>query len=136
MRILIASYLKSDNRKHQEILKKLEQSATACGHIVDVKPGDRDFDQLHLSIYDYITIVVPASSLIGAKLNPKIPEALAQGGNPSGKKGAALVVKSGLSSEKMSRVVMKAMEKEGIMVDYFEVITNADHATYVGKRLG
>ena len=136
MRILIMSYLKKDSKKHQDILKKLEQTAVACGHQVDVKEGDRDYDQLHLVIYDYIAVVVPASPFIGAKLNPKITEAFAQGGSTSGKKGCALVVKSGFSSEKMCRVVMKAMEKEGIVVDYFEVITNADHAAYIGKRLG
>ena len=136
MRIIIMSYLNKDSKKHQDILKKLEQTAVACGHQVDVKEGDRDYDQLHLVTYDYITVVVPASPLFGAKLNPKITEAFAQGGTTSGKKGCALVVKSGFSSEKMCRVVMMAMEKEGIVVDYFVVITNADHAAYIGKRLG
>ena len=72
MRILILSYLKKDSKKHQDILKKLEQAAVAGGHLVDVKEGDRDYDQLHLVIYDYIAVVVPASPIIGAKLNPKI----------------------------------------------------------------
>lgn len=136
MRILILSYLKSDNRKQTDILKKLEQTAVACGHQVDVKSGEKDTEELHLIIYDYIAVIVPASPLFGAKVPVKLPEVLSHCGNVSGKKGAALVVKSGFSSAKMCHVVMKAMEKEGMFVDYFEVVESADHATAVGRKIG
>lgn len=136
MRILLLSYLKSDNRKHSEILKKLEQTVSSCGHQIDVKSGEKDTENLHLIIYDYIAVIVPASPLFGAKVPAKLPEVLSHCGNVSGKKGAALVVKSGFSSAKMSHVVMKAMEKEGMFVDYFEVVESADHATAVGRKIG
>lgn len=136
MRILILSYLKSDNRKQTDILKKLEQTAVACGHQVDVKSGEKDTEELHLIIYDYIAVIVPASPLFGAKVPAKLPEVLSHCGNVSGKKGAALVVKSGFSSAKMCHVVMKAMEKEGMFVDYFEVVESVDHATAVGRKIG
>lgn len=136
MRILLLSYLKADNRKQSDILKKLEQTAAACGHQVDVKSGEKDTEELHLIIYDYIAVVVPASPLFGAKVPAKLPEVLSHCGNVSGKKGAALVVKSGFSSAKMCHAVMKAMEKEGMFVDYFEVIESVDHATAVGRKIG
>ena len=31
---------------------------------------------------------------------------------------------------------VRKMEKEGMMIDYFEVINNVDHANYVGKKIG
>ena len=136
MRILLLSYLKSDNRKQSEILKKLEQTAIASGHQVDVRSGEKDTEDLHLIVYDYIAVIVPASPLFGAKVPVKLPEVLSQCGNVSGKKGAALVVKKGFSSAKMCHVVMKAMEKEGMFVDYFEVVESVDHATSVGRKIG
>ncbi|MBQ0166570.1 MAG: hypothetical protein KBT02_05625 [Treponema sp.] len=136
MRVLLLSYTKSDNRKQTEILKKLEQTAVSCGHQVDVKSGEKDIEDIHLIIYDYIAVIVPASPLFGAKVPSKLPEVLSQCGNVSGKKGAALVIKSGFSSAKMCNVVMKAMEKEGMFVDYFEVVESVDHATAVGRKIG
>ncbi len=136
MRILILSFLKSDNNKHNEILKKLAAAAESKGHEVRVQNGIKEQDQIHLTIYDYIAVVVPASPLFGAKVNPKLPEVLSHCGNPEGKKGCALVVKSGFMSQKMVRVTMRAMEREGMKLDYFEVIENVDHAAYVGKKIG
>lgn len=136
MRILLLSYLKSDNKKQSAILKTLEQTAQTGGHQVDVKSGEKDTENLHLIVYDYIAVIVPASPLFGAKVPAKLPEVLSQCGNVSGKKGAALVVKSGFSSAKMCHVVMKAMEKEGMFVDYFDVVENADHAVAVGRKIG
>ena len=74
MRILLLSYLKADNRKQSDILKKLEQTVTACGHQVDVLSGEKDTENLHLIIYDYIAVIVPASPLFGAKVPAKLPE--------------------------------------------------------------
>ncbi|MCQ2612326.1 MAG: hypothetical protein MJ183_01825 [Treponemataceae bacterium] len=136
MRILILSFLKSENTKHNEILKKLSTAAESKGHEVRVQNGITEQDQIHLAIYDYIAVVVPASPLFGAKVHPKLPEVLSQCGNPEGKKGCALVVKSGFMSQKMVRVTMRAMEREGMKLDYFEVIENVDHAAYVGKKIG
>ncbi|MEE0999330.1 MAG: hypothetical protein UIH41_06695, partial [Treponemataceae bacterium] len=64
------------------------------------------------------------------------PEVLATCGNVSGKKGCALIVKSGLFSQKFCNSVMKKMEKEGMKIDYFDVINNVDHAAHVGKKIG
>lgn len=136
MRILLLSYLKTDNRKQSEILKKLEQTVTTSGHQVDVRDGTKDLENIHLIIYDYIAVIVPASSFFGAKVPDKLPEVLSQCGNVSGKKGCALVTKSGFSSAKMCHAVMRSMEKEGMFVDYFDVIENSDHASAVGRKIG
>lgn len=136
MRTLILSFLKKDNDKHQKILKKLEAAAVTNGHLVDVKDAKLDKDNLHLTIYEYIAVVVPATPFSGKKVPALLPEVLATCGNVSGKKGCALVVKSGLFSQKFCTTVMRKMEKEGMMIDYFEVINNVDHAAYVGKKIG
>ena len=66
----------------------------------------------------------------------KFDEILDNCGNLTSKKGCALVVKSGFSSWKTCKNLMKAMEKQGVLLDYFEVVDNPDHAAYVGKKIG
>ena len=136
MRTLILSFLKKDNDKHQKILKKLEEAAIANGHLVEVKDAKLDKDSLHLTFYEYIAVVVPATPFSGKKVPALLPEVLATSGTVSGKKGCALVVKRGLFSQKFCTTVMRKMEKEGMLIDYFEVINNVDHAAYVGKKIG
>lgn len=136
MRVLILSYLKKDSKKHSEILKKLEGASVSKGNQVEIRKGDVDLDQVRFPMYEYIAVVTPSSALFGAKVPEKLIEALATCGNVSGKKGCALVVKSGFSSQKMCRSVMKEMEKQGMVVDYFDVIESVDHAAYVGKKIG
>lgn len=136
MRTLILSFLKKDSDKHQKILKNLEASAVAKGHIVDVKDAKLDKETIRLSFYEYIAIVMPANPFSGKKIPALLPEILATAGSVTGKKGCALIVRSGLFSQKFCNTVMKKMEKEGMLVDYFEIIRNPDHATYVGKKIG
>lgn len=136
MRTLILSFLKKDSTRHQQILKKLEAAAVAKGNIVEVKDARLDRETLRLTMYEYIAIVVPANPFSGKKVPTSLPEILSTCGNVSGKKGCALVVKTGFFSQKFCRVVMYKMEKEGMMVDYSEVINNVDHAAYVGKNIG
>jgi hypothetical protein len=135
MRVLILHFLSVRNEKHAGILKKLEQAAAAAGHQVTVC-GEKDTVNLHTAMYEYIAVVTAPSGFIGAKLPEKLPEILSTHGSVSGKKGCALVVKPGLFSGKMCRLTMHAMEKEGMVVDYFDIIESADHAAFVGKKIG
>lgn len=135
MRVLILHFLSKENSKHNLILKNLLSGAESNGNQVDLVSGTLNED-VHFALYDYISVVISSSVLFGSKIPSKVIETLEVGHIPGGKKGAALVVKSGFSSNKTSRVLMKAMEKEGIMLDYFDVILNSDHAVSVGKKLG
>lgn len=136
MRIALVHFLQNENIKHKQIVKKLEQTAVAQGHIVDVFSGYKDAYSLRLTGYEYVTFVVASSPLFGSKIPSKVREILGSSGSVSGKKGAALVLKSGFSSNKTCNVLMKAMENEGMVIDYFEVVLSVDHAGYVGKKIG
>ncbi len=136
MRIALVHFLQDDNKKHKEILKKLEQTAVAQGHMVDVFSAYKDSYNIRLTGYEYVALVTASSVLFGSKIPDKVKEVLSASGTINGKKGAALVVKSGFSSNKTCSVLMKAMEREGMVIDYFEVIISADHAAYVGKKIG
>lgn len=135
MKVLILHFLSMHNQKHSDVLKNLEKAALDAGREVTVC-SQKDAVNLHMAMYEYIAVVVPASPLFGAKLPEKLPEILSTHGSVSGKKGCVLVVKSGLSSGKMCRITMHALEKEGMVVDYFDIIENAAHASHAGKKIG
>lgn len=136
MRIAILHFLNDESKSHQEILKKLERAALGKGHEVSLFSSKKDAHDLRLAIYDYITLIIPSSPLFGSKIPEKVSELLSSCGTIVGKKGAALVLQSGFSSNKTVRNLMRAMEKEGLKLDYFDLVKNADHANYVGKKLG
>lgn len=134
--ILILHFLSVENSRNKAILKQLEQSAVSNGHCVTVLSGFTDGDNFSDVQYSYITLVVPCGGVFSSKLSPKIGEVLAHCRTLTGKKGAALVVKSGFFADKTCKNLMHAMEKEGMIVDYFEVIQNIDHAAVAGKKIG
>lgn len=135
MRLLILHFLDSKNNKHKKILENLEASAANNGHQVTVIDA-KDAENMHFAMYEYVTIVTNSAKLFGAKLPEHMSEILSQHGTLSGVKGCSLVVKGGFSSEKMSRLSMHAMEKEGMKIDYFQIIESPDHAKAIGKKLG
>ena len=137
MRTLILHFLDTKNTKHLGILKNLEKSAVANGHQVDIFNGNLDsVENLHPVVYEYIAVVTTPPNFIGAKLPPKLTEILSSSGNFSGKKGCAFVVKSGLSSNKTVHLLMKELEKQGMCLDYFDIIESIDHAAASGKKIG
>lgn len=136
MRILIIYFVKNSDKKSMDIVKKLEQTAVSCGHQVDIKTGLTDYEELHLPGYGYIAAVVKPASFFKARLPEQFAEAFSLGGSSQGKRGAAIIIKKGLASNKVCRQTMRAMEKEGIMLDYSEIISSVDQASYAGKKLG
>ena len=67
---------------------------------------------------------------------PIVSEVLANCGVVGGKKSCALVLPSLFGAEKACKALMKAMEKEGMFVDYFDIVQSPEHATHVGTFLG
>ncbi len=135
MKILILHFIDERNKKHSDIVKNLEKSAIANGHAVTIC-NEKDATNIHFAMYDYVTVVTVPSGIFSAKLPVKMSEILKMHGTLTGKKGAALIIKSGFFTNKMSKVTMKAMEKEGMVLDYFEIIDTPGFATHVGKKLG
>jgi hypothetical protein len=53
-----------------------------------------------------------------------------------GKKGAAFLKKAGPFTGKAMANVMRAMEKEGMVVNWSDIIFSAPHAEALGKKIG
>lgn len=136
MRVALISFCPQKDERAAKVIKALEAASASQGNQVDLLNGLEDLANTRLTMYDYIAAVVQPKGIIGGKISPRVAQFLATSGKVSGKKGCALVLKSGLSSEKTCRNLMKAMEGEGVKLDYFEVVRDEDHARYCGKKIG
>lgn len=135
MRVLILHFLDTRNAKNMTILRNLQAASENNGHQVTVM-SEKDAENLQFAMYEYVCIVTKSTKIFGAKLPIKIKDILSKHGILSGRKGCSLVVKGGLSSEKMNTLVMRAMEVEGVLIDYSQVIENPEHAKSIGKKIG
>lgn len=137
MRTLLLHFFDSSNHKHTAILQNLSKGAESNGNEVTVFDASHDsIESLHLAFYEYIAVAVTSPQFIGAKVPKKLLDILASAGSVDGKKGCVVVIKSGLSSNKMAHVIMKELESHGMVLDYFDVIENVDHSVAVGKKIG
>ena len=113
----------------------LAKSMEAMGHYVDVLDAWTG-DGYRLPGYDYIAVVTQAQSFFSGKIPPVVSGLLSAASNLVGKKSAAFVRKSGLFTAKALVNLMKAMEKEGMRINWSDILLNAPHAGAMGKMIG
>jgi hypothetical protein len=106
----------------------------AAGHRVDVLDC-RTGDGRRLPGYEYVTVYAEPASLFGASMPEALGRMLASG-YLAGKKSAAFLKKTGPFAGKALRGLMRAMEKEGMFVNWSEIIRSVSHAEALGKRTG
>jgi hypothetical protein len=107
----------------------------SMGHRVDVIDGWTS-DGLRLPGYEYIAVAAEAASLLGGKIPPALPKILAAAGSLQGRKSAAFLRKTGPFTTKALSNLMKIMEKEGMYVNWSDIILSAAQAESLGKRIG
>lgn len=83
--------------------------------------------------YDFIVVCSEAASL-GGKIGPKFTEQLSRCGNLVGKRTMALLVKSGLFPGKALSTMMRALEREGMVVTMAEVISGEGEAAAAARE--
>jgi menaquinone-dependent protoporphyrinogen IX oxidase len=134
MRIAIVS-APGQRKAPAEYVRALAKGMEAMGHradVLDVWTGDG----FCLPGYEYVAVVAEPLSFFSGKLCEALTKFLAAGSSLVGKKGAAFVKKGGLFTGKALSNVMKAMEKEGMRVNWSDVIYGGAHAAELGKRIG
>lgn len=136
MRVIILHFLDIQSKHNNAIVKALSDGAAGSGHLVDVVDGNRSTDTLRLTPYEYVVILSPSYGLFKGKIPARVTEVLSSCGNLTGKKGAAFVTKALFSAPSANQVLMKAMEKEGMVVNDFNIIGDFEQACVVGSRLG
>jgi hypothetical protein len=133
MRVAVIS-APSQRRSPPDYTLALAKGMEAMGHTVEIIDAWTD-DGMRLPGCQYIAIVTEPLSFFSAKIPEIIPKILASRGI-DGKKSAAFVRKAGLRSDKALYNLMTAMEKEGMLVNWSEILLNAPHAEAMGKRIG
>jgi hypothetical protein len=105
------------------------------GHTVELIDAWADTG-MRLPGCDYIAIITTPVSFFSAKIPEVVPKILSAGSGVVGKKSAAFVKKEGLRNARTLANLMKAMEKEGMVLNWCDILFNAPHAQEMGKRIG
>jgi hypothetical protein len=113
----------------------LAKGMESMGHRVDVLDAWTE-DGFRLPGYEYIVVAAEPVSFFGGKLPEAIPKILAAAGSLGGKKSAAFLKKTTPFTTKALSNLMRAMEKEGMLVNWSDIILSAAQAEFLGKRIG
>jgi hypothetical protein len=135
MRIAVVS-ASAERRGIPEYVKSLARGRESIGHRVEILDAWTE-DGFRLPGYEYIAVCAEAASTWGGKMPSALSKILASGSGLVGKKSAAFLKKTGpFFANKALSNLMKAMEKEGMRINWSEILLNAPHAEALGKRLG
>jgi hypothetical protein len=134
MRIAIIS-VPAQRRGVPDYVKALAKGMESMGHRVDVLDAWTE-DGFRLPGYEYVVTVAESVSLFGGKMPDALPKVLSSGSGLVGKKGAAFLRKTKPFTGKAMANLMRAMEHEGIVVNWSDIILSAPHAEILGKRIG
>ncbi|MDR1099564.1 MAG: hypothetical protein LBL28_03700 [Treponema sp.] len=134
MRIVVIS-APAVRKAPQDYVVSLAKGMEAMGHRVDVLDAWTG-DGFRLPGYDYIAVAAEAVSFFSGKIPPSLAPLLATGSSIGGKKSAAFIKKGGLFSGRALSNLMRIMEKEGMLINWSDILLNAAHAEELGKRIG
>ena len=107
----------------------------AMGHRVDVLDAWTE-DGRKLAGYEYLIVLSEAASTFGGKVPDILPKFLASASMLVGKKSAAFLRPSPIFAGKAMANLMRAMEKEGMCVNWSEVVPKPGIAEAAAKRIG
>jgi len=105
------------------------------GHAVDVIDAWTE-DGIRLPGYDYVAIVTESVSPFSKEIPAVVAKLISLGSGLGGKKSASFVKKGGLRYNRTLSTLMRAMEKEGMVVNWSDILLSAPHAEAMGKRIG
>jgi len=134
MRIAVVS-APSSRREPPDYVRSLVKGMQSMGHRVDIVDVWTE-DGYKLPAYEYIAVAAEPVSFLSGKIQPNISKILAAGSSLTGKKSAAFIKKTGLFSNRALANLMRAMEKEGMIVNWSDLLFNGPHAEALGKRIG
>ncbi len=133
MRVAVV-YYKNGCDKVKKIAEHLAQGVESQGHQVSLFNMETDSDA-RLTIYEYLIIGTAPNSHFSSKISSRITEFLKNCGKISGIKSYAFVARKGFFVNKALQKLMKSMEKEGMFLKISDVISSAEEAGAIGKKL-
>jgi len=135
MRIAVVS-IPGQRKEVPDYVKSLAKGMESRGHRVDILDAWTE-DGFRLPGYENSAVCAEATSLWGGKMPDVLAKFLSAGSGLLGKKSAAFLKKtSPIFINKALWNLMRAMEKEGMLVNWSEILLNASQAEALGKRIG
>jgi hypothetical protein len=113
----------------------LQKGFEAMGHRADIIDAWTE-DGFRLPAYEYIVVVAETLSYFSSKLPDRLGKILSEGSGLGGKKSAAFLGKKCLFLNKSLTNIMNVMEKEGMFVNWSEILLSAEQAAALAKRIG
>jgi hypothetical protein len=111
----------------------LARGMESAGHRVDILDC-RTEDGRRLPGYDYVAVCAEPASPFRASMPEALGTMLASG-RVGGKRSAAFLKKTGPFAAKALTGLMRSMEKEGMFVNWSEIIRSIPQAEALGKRM-
>jgi hypothetical protein len=134
MRVVVIS-VPAARKAPPDYVTALAKGMESMGHRVDIMDAWTE-DGFRLPGYEYIAIAAEAVSFFSGKIPEPLPRLLSAGSSLGGKKSAAFIKKGGLFTGRALTNLMRAMEKEGMLVNWSDILFNPSHAESLGKRIG
>ncbi|MDR3129915.1 MAG: hypothetical protein LBU18_00025 [Treponema sp.] len=116
-------------------VKALAKGMESMGHRADVIDAWTE-DGSRLPGYEYIAAVAESISIFSGRMPDAIQKILSSVSGIAGRKGAAFLGKTNPFPGKALANLMRIMEREGIVINWSDIILNASHAEILGKRMG
>ncbi|MDR2953336.1 MAG: hypothetical protein LBU82_08860 [Treponema sp.] len=134
MRIAVVS-APAARKQAPDYVQALVKGMQSMGHRVDILDAWTG-DGFKLPAYEYIAVASEPVSFFSGKIPQAVSLILAAGSSLGGKKSAAFIRKGGLFSNRALANLMKAMEKEGMLINWSDLLLSTPHAEALGKRIG
>lgn len=135
MRIaVLCVYAKDKSPALLALATQVAEGMRAKGHQVDLLNAKDDVG-IRLAGYEYLAVCAEPLGPFTGKIPGRVATSLAAASSLVGKRSAAFLRKSGLFSAKAMGNLMRAMEKEGMTVNWTEFLLSADQALALGKGM-
>jgi flavorubredoxin len=134
MRTVVVFFSGSNRNRILALAKALAKGMESQGHQVDIVDGDHDVNT-KLTAYQYLAVGTEPLSGLGGKISEKISQFLNSAGMIAGKKSFAFVHKNVAGAGKALSRLMKVMEKEGMFIKNSNILSSAEEAEAVGRKL-
>ncbi|MCL2186282.1 MAG: hypothetical protein FWB86_10575 [Treponema sp.] len=134
MRVAIVYALPS-KKPAPDYVQGLAKGIESMGHRVDLIDAWAE-EGMKLPAYEYVAVVAEPVSVFSGKIPDITAKTLSAGSSLVGKKSAAFIKKTGLFTNSAFTNLMKVMEKEGMRINWSDILFNAPHAEAIGKYIG
>ena len=134
MRVAVVFFSDNKNNKLANLSNSLAEGIRSQGHQVDVIDAYLNADA-KMSTYNYIAIGAFSLTVLGGKIPLKITSFLSNSGLIRGKRSYAFLSRGGLRSQKSLKILMDAMEHEGMFLKKSDIIATTEEAEIIGKKL-